>query len=107
MKGSQLVDCRSDSSWGFISEGDRANPCSVEVPHGDSLITNNSEKCIGDHFHLEAPVNIELPSTKQCYRIMLMNIADDAKKTQLIKVCLIIHAFYKCFSKLMNNIWFF
>ncbi|KAJ1404154.1 BRCT domain [Sesbania bispinosa] len=84
VKGSQLVDCRSDSSWGFISEADRANPCFVEVPHVD--IVKNSEKCIGDYLHLEAPTNIELPTSKQCIKIMLMNIADDAKKMQLTKV---------------------
>ncbi|RDX97208.1 Mediator of DNA damage checkpoint protein 1, partial [Mucuna pruriens] len=85
VKGSQLVDYQSDSSCGFISETDKANPCFEEVPH-DPSITKCSEKCIGDYFHLEAPINIELPSTKQCFRIMLMNIADDAKKTQLTKV---------------------
>ncbi|XP_058749892.1 uncharacterized protein LOC131622894 isoform X2 [Vicia villosa] len=86
VKGSQLVDCRSDSSWGFMPEAERANPCYVEASHGDTLITKKSEKCIGDHMHFEAPINLEPPSTKQCFRIMLMNINDDAKKTQLAKV---------------------
>ncbi|KAK7336508.1 hypothetical protein VNO77_17050 [Canavalia gladiata] len=87
VKGSQLVDCRSDSSWGFISETDKANPCFVEVPHVDpSLITKNSEKYTWDYSHVEAPINIELLSTTQCFRVMLMDIADDAKKTQLTKV---------------------
>lgn len=101
VKGSQLVDCRTDSSWGFVSEADRANPCYVEASHGDTLITKKSEKCIGDHMHFETPINLKLPSTQQCFRIMLMNMNDDAKKTQLAKVCLITHAFYKCFSKLI------
>ncbi|KAL5059263.1 hypothetical protein RYX36_030867 [Vicia faba] len=86
VKGSQLVDCQSDSSWGFVSEADRANPCYVEVSHGDTLITKKSEKCIGDHIHFKAPINLKPPSTKQCFRIMLMNINDEAKKTQLAKV---------------------
>ncbi|XP_073222101.1 uncharacterized protein [Cicer arietinum] len=87
VRGSQLVECQSDSSWGLIQEADdRVNPCFVEAPHGDCLITKKSEKCIGDLLHLEAPANSELPSTKQCFRIMLMNITDDAKKTQLAKV---------------------
>ncbi|XP_020234487.1 uncharacterized protein LOC109814462 isoform X2 [Cajanus cajan] len=85
VKGSQLVDYQSDSSCGFILETDKANPCFEEVPR-DPLIKNSSEKCVRDNLHLEAPINIELPSTKQCFRIMLMNIADDAKKTQLTKV---------------------
>ncbi|XP_012569281.1 uncharacterized protein [Cicer arietinum] len=86
VKGSQLVDRRSDSSWGLIQEADdRVNPCFVEAPHGDCLITKKSEKCIADLLHLEAPANSELPSTKQCFRIMLMNVTDDAKKTQLAK----------------------
>jgi hypothetical protein len=45
------------------------------------------EKSIGDHMDVEAPISLKLPSTKQCFRIMLMNITDDAKKTQLTKVC--------------------
>nr|XP_027190311.1 uncharacterized protein LOC113786600 [Cicer arietinum] len=40
VKGSQLVDCRSNSSWGLIQEADdRVNPCFVESPHGDCLNT--------------------------------------------------------------------
>lgn len=98
VKGSQLVDCQSGSSWGFISDADRTNSCSMEAPHRDSLMTKNSEKYIGDHLHAEAPVNLELPSTKQRFRIMLMNITDQAKKTQLEKVCLTTRTFYKCFN---------
>ncbi|KAG4396194.1 hypothetical protein GLYMA_19G134000v4 [Glycine max] len=75
VKGSQMVDYQPDSSCSFILETDKANPCFEEVPH-DPSITKSSEKCIGDH----------LPSAKQSFRIMLMNIADDAKKTQLTKV---------------------
>ncbi|KAK7244490.1 hypothetical protein RIF29_39313 [Crotalaria pallida] len=79
---SQLIDCQSDSSWDLISEAD---PCFMEVPHVNPFITKNSEKFSVDYLHSEAPFNKELPSTK-CFRIMLMNIADDAKKTQLTKV---------------------
>ncbi|XP_027353156.1 uncharacterized protein LOC113863697 isoform X2 [Abrus precatorius] len=87
VKGSQLVDCRSDYSWGFISETDKVNPCFVEIPHGDpSLTTTNSEKYTQGYLYSEAPINKGLLSTTQCFRIMLMNIADDAKKTQLTKV---------------------
>jgi hypothetical protein len=87
VRGSQIADCHSDSSWGFVSEADRTNPCSSEAPHYNTAITKNSTKCIGDHMHVEAPISLKLPSTKQCFRIMLMNITDDAKKTQLAKVC--------------------
>ncbi|CAJ2671573.1 unnamed protein product [Trifolium pratense] len=86
VRGSQIADCHSDSSWGFVSEADRTNPCSLEAPHCNTAITENSTKCIGDHMHVEAPLSLKLPSTKQCFRIMLMNITDDAKKTQLAKV---------------------
>ncbi|KAK7378104.1 hypothetical protein VNO80_03540 [Phaseolus coccineus] len=86
VKGSQLVDNQSGSSCGFILEtDDEANPCFVEVLH-DPSITKGSGKCIENNLHLEAPIKIEPPSTKQCFRIMLMNIADDAKKTQLTQV---------------------
>ena len=88
VKGSQLVDCQSDCSWGFMSEADRSNPYFLGVHHVGPLKANNFEKCI------EAPINKELLSTKQCFRIMLMNIADDTKKTQLTKVCLIMRAIY-------------
>ncbi|XP_057438020.1 uncharacterized protein LOC130730128 isoform X2 [Lotus japonicus] len=86
VKGSQLVDFQPDSAWGFVSEADGATPCFVEDSHLDSMISKNSEKYTGDDMHLEAPKDIEPPPTKQCFRIMLMNIADDAKKTQLTKV---------------------
>ncbi|XP_047167116.1 uncharacterized protein LOC124836092 isoform X1 [Vigna umbellata] len=85
VKGSQLVDNQSGSSCGFILETDEVNPCFVEALY-DPSITDGSEKCVDNYLHLEAPINMEPPSTKQCFRIMLMNIADDAKKTQLTKV---------------------
>lgn len=104
VKGSQLVDNQSGSSCGFILETDEANPCVVEDLY-DPSITDGSEKCVDNYLHVEAPINMEAPSTKQCFRIMLMNIADDAKKTQLTKVCLITQAFYRCFDKLKSNIF--
>ncbi|CAJ1913389.1 unnamed protein product [Sphenostylis stenocarpa] len=85
VKGSQLVDYQSGCSCGFILENDEDNPRFEDVHH-DPSITKSSEKYIEDYLHLEAPINIEPRSTKQCFRIMLMNIADDAKKTQLTKV---------------------
>ncbi|KAG2405590.1 uncharacterized protein HKW66_Vig0048450 [Vigna angularis] len=85
VKGSQLVDNQSGSSCGFILETDESNPCFVEALY-DPSIRDGSEKCVDNYLHLEAPINMEPPSTKQCFRIMLMNIADDAKKTQLTKV---------------------
>lgn len=105
VKGSHFVDGRSDSSWDFASEVDRTGSCFVgcswgvssgknlaEFPCGDSLIVQekNFEKLRGHHLQLEAQVSNEQLSTKQCFRIMLMNIADDAKKTHLTKVCLIV-----------------
>ncbi|XP_054782488.1 uncharacterized protein LOC129289715 isoform X2 [Prosopis cineraria] len=100
VKGSHLVDSGSESSWGFVSEVARTSSCfvgcswgvssgksSVERPCGDSLSVQgkNSEKPKGDYLQLEAQVNNEQLSTKQCFRIMLMNITDDAKKTHLTK----------------------
>jgi len=104
VKGGQLVGYQSGSSCGFILETDEANSCFVEALHDPSII-DGSEKCVENCLHLEAPINIEPPSTKQCFRIMLMNIADDAKKTQLTKVCLITQAFCRCFDKLKSNIF--
>ncbi|KAI4300842.1 hypothetical protein L6164_034172 [Bauhinia variegata] len=91
VKGSHLADCRSDSRWGFISQAERTNSCLmgcskeiVESPHGDSFI--NTGKYEGNYLLSEDPVNKELPSTEQCFRLMLMNIADDTKITYLTKV---------------------
>ncbi|KAL1312479.1 uncharacterized protein [Arachis hypogaea] len=86
VKGSQLADCRSDSSNGFTSEANRPNPCFQEVPRVDPLSAEVSEKYMEDHVQLEAPNDKELPLAKQSFRIMLMNIADDTKRTQLSKV---------------------
>lgn len=107
VKGSHSVHCISDSSWDFVSEVDRTDSCfvgcswgasrsrgkiPVELPCGDSLIVgeNNIEKLKGGYLCPEALVNNELSSTYQCFRIMLMNIADDVKKTHLTKVCLVV-----------------
>ncbi|MED6188767.1 hypothetical protein PIB30_089026 [Stylosanthes scabra] len=86
VKGSQLADCRLDSNQGVTSEADRPNPCFQEGPHVDPLSAEVSEKYMKDHVQLEASIDKELLSTKQSFRIMLMNIADDAKRTNLSKV---------------------
>ncbi|KAF7819070.1 PAX-interacting protein 1 [Senna tora] len=101
VKGSHLVDRGSDSSRGFVSEADRSNSgfmgcswgalrgkISVDLPCGDTLIVseNNSEKFTADYLHSEAFLSNKPPSTKQYFRIMLMNIADEAKKAHLTKV---------------------
>ncbi|KAL2320707.1 hypothetical protein Fmac_029676 [Flemingia macrophylla] len=85
VKGRQLIDNNLDSNCNLILVTDKANPCFEEVPC-DPSIKKCSEICAVDNLHLEAPISIELPSTKHCFRIMLMNITDDAKKARLSKV---------------------
>ena len=108
VKGTHQIDshrngCQLDSNWHIIPDSDRNNSrldgCSFvstdkslgEVTPGVSLVNN----CKGNEAQEgrpscmtpEALTTKELQSNRECFRIMLMNIADDTKKTHLIKVC--------------------
>ncbi|OMO86140.1 hypothetical protein COLO4_21290 [Corchorus olitorius] len=105
VKGIHQIDsyqngCQLDSNWHIIPDSDRNGSrfdgCSIstdksflEATTGISL-TNN---CIGNEAQEarpsmtpEALPTEELQSNSKCFRIMLMNIADDTKKKHLKKV---------------------
>ncbi|XVE61075.1 hypothetical protein DITRI_Ditri06bG0010700 [Diplodiscus trichospermus] len=98
VKGAHQIDnhqngCQLDSNWHIILDSERndsrldsADKSLVEVTPGVSLVNN----CMGSErpscMMPEALTTNELQSNRECFRIVLMNIADDAKKTYLIKV---------------------
>ncbi|XP_007028599.2 PREDICTED: uncharacterized protein LOC18598836 [Theobroma cacao] len=106
VKGTHEIDshqngCQLDSNRRIIADSDRygswLDRCSVstdkslvEVTPGVSLINNfmESEAQEGrpNCMTPEALATKELQSNRDCFRIMLMNIADDTKKTHLTKV---------------------
>ncbi|XVF56231.1 hypothetical protein PTKIN_Ptkin06aG0102100 [Pterospermum kingtungense] len=107
VKGTHQIDshengCQLHSNWHIIPDSDRndsrlnvcsfvsANKSLMEVTPGVSLVNN----CMGNEAQEGRPscmtpealtIN-ELQSNRECFRVMLMNIADDPKKTHLIKV---------------------
>lgn len=96
VKGSHHVDCQLDATSGLVSEGDEALVISgskslVEVTPSDPLTSS----CIKNSAKDEAVctsaglISKELLSNGECFRIMLMNIADDSKKMHLTKVYLL------------------
>ncbi|KAA8518075.1 hypothetical protein F0562_015549 [Nyssa sinensis] len=96
VKGGHLMDCQLDSR-DFVSGSDGRNDSCfdgsslvssrnksfIEVTPKDPLtcryLKNNAEE---SEFH----GNEELPLKQECFRILLMNIADDAKKSSLTKI---------------------
>ncbi|XP_038697506.1 uncharacterized protein LOC119995167 isoform X1 [Tripterygium wilfordii] len=83
VKGSHLLDCSSESAWGLIPESDCTAPCF----NGCSWeMVNNSIE--GKPFEMtsKALVGKEVCSNGEYLKVMLMNIADDTKKTSLTKV---------------------
>ncbi|KAK9289461.1 hypothetical protein L1049_007616 [Liquidambar formosana] len=104
VKGCHLIDCQLDSDWDFVPESDGRNDscfdeCSlgtsrnkslVEVTPRDYLtstdIEKNVEECRPVTTMLKDQISEEPVSKGDCFRIMLMNIADDTKKTHLTKI---------------------
>uniref|UniRef100_A0A2P2JF37 Uncharacterized protein MANES_03G094900 n=1 Tax=Rhizophora mucronata TaxID=61149 RepID=A0A2P2JF37_RHIMU len=98
VKGRLQIACASDSNCDSDSESDRIDPCNnscslnisqtssrVEVDGADPLkISAEVEKSV--NVPSEAPASKKFKSTGECFRIMLMNIADDTKKRNLVKV---------------------
>ncbi|XVE95859.1 hypothetical protein REPUB_Repub02eG0170400 [Reevesia pubescens] len=107
VKGTHQMDshqngCQLDPDWHIIPDSDRNDSrldgCSfvstdkslVEVMPEVSLVSN----CMGNEAQEGRPSRMteealnakELQPNRECFRIMLMNIADDTKKTHLLKV---------------------
>ncbi|TXG70288.1 hypothetical protein EZV62_005223 [Acer yangbiense] len=92
VKGSYQVDCQLSSK--FVSEDDETLEISgskafVEVTPIDPLSSSYSKNVAKDRpicMTSAAPTSKELQSSGECFKIILMNIADDSKKTHLTKV---------------------
>ncbi|KAM7500101.1 hypothetical protein LguiA_024515 [Lonicera macranthoides] len=76
VKGGHFVDCQLDSK-DFILGSDTTNNCCLEKDAIDCRAVNITSVDCG----VEEPL-----SGGKCYRIMLMNIADNAKKSGLTKI---------------------
>ncbi|XP_024025448.1 uncharacterized protein LOC21398602 [Morus notabilis] len=74
VKGSYLVGCQSGSNWSLDSESGRDGSCYHTCP----LVASENKSLTG--------LPPKDPSTSKCFKIMLMNIADDTKKEVLTKV---------------------
>ncbi|KAL8208512.1 hypothetical protein R6Q57_007924 [Mikania cordata] len=73
VKGSHLIVCQSDN--GCLSRSNKINGC----------ITISRDKDLADFTPtLDGPLIMN--AKKTCYKIMLMNIVDDAKKSNLTKI---------------------
>lgn len=103
VKGSHLVGCQSGSNWDIVCESDgyysccqRCTPESskndklVGLPPKNTLTSSSAQKiaqgCGAGNITSETPIRKEFHSQRQCYKIMLMNIANDTKKAHLTKV---------------------
>nr|TKS09901.1 uncharacterized protein D5086_0000090020 [Populus alba] len=103
VKGSHQTDYESDSGCGSDSERFTTNPCfrgcSLGISKNNSFgkatsmdpltrncMENNVKEDKSSNRTSEVLVSKEFQSKGECFRIMLMNIADDDKKTHLTKV---------------------
>lgn len=88
--GSSLITSRNESLIDVAPRGPLTRTC-VENMAENRAVTNFTSQEHG---------NEELLPRSKCLRIMLMNIADDAKQSHLIKVCSDIYFIY---HKLMSS----
>eukprot|EP00258_Populus_trichocarpa_P042184 XP_024458203.1 uncharacterized protein LOC7473591 [Populus trichocarpa] len=103
VKGSHQTDYESDSGRGSDSERFTTDPCfrgcSLGISKNNSFgkatsmdpltrncMENNVKEDKSSNRTSEVLVSKEFQSKGECFRIMLMNIADDDKKTHLTKV---------------------
>lgn len=98
VKGGHTIDCQSDP-WGSSSSAEERNCCSNagSFLYGNKLLVDgdaftngclekNYEECRAVNEISEDHGSCKLLLTDRCFRIMLMNIADDKKKSGLTKV---------------------
>lgn len=97
VKGSHLVGCQLVSESG--EDGSSYRTCLLAASENKSLAglpckdpptnsydENIVESCAQGNIPSEVSVRKEFHPSGECYKIMLMNIADDTKKAALIKV---------------------
>lgn len=81
VKGSHMIACQSDS--GCVSRSNKSTDCCMDV----SPVTASRDKDLPDFTPtLGGPLSMDNAQKSNCYKIMLMNIVDDAKKLNLTKV---------------------
>lgn len=103
VKGSHSIDCQVDSNCGLalgsVENDSCFQGCSLETSKNKSLVRDTpkvplSHNCVEKIAEEHGSVNVmpealaskDFQSKGECFRIILMNIADDAKRTHLIKV---------------------
>ncbi|KAG6694331.1 uncharacterized protein LOC122276049 isoform X3 [Carya illinoinensis] len=103
VKGSHSIDCQVGSNCGLALGGDENESCFqgcsldtsrdkylTRATHSAPLSSSCVEKIVEEHQLVnvmqEVSVSEDFKSKGECFRIMLMNIADDAKRTHLTKV---------------------
>lgn len=102
IKGSHLVDCPLESIWDIALDIGGGNSCyqtaplaasenksSEGLPRKDitsSCTEKVAEGCAPANTTLKACVRRQVHSDRECFKIVLMNIADDNKKAHLEKV---------------------
>ncbi|CAI9099758.1 OLC1v1036622C1 [Oldenlandia corymbosa var. corymbosa] len=97
VKGSHIIESQSDIR-NSLSRGDERKCCSSSssLLENKSLVDETSLKagyldeyykeCAAGNFTSENLDGFKVPSTDMCFRVMLMNIADDRKKAVLTKI---------------------
>lgn len=103
VKGSHLVGGQADFNWDVASESDEYDHCCkkctldtsknnylVALPPIDPLTISREGKIAQGYgpcnITSEASIRKDFHSQSHCFKIMLMNIADDTKKAHLTKV---------------------
>lgn len=103
VKGSHLIDCQVGSNCGLALGGDENESCFqrcsldtsrekylTSATHSAPLSSSCVEKIVEEHQLVnvmqEALTSKDFKLKGECFRIMLMNIADVAKRTHLTKV---------------------
>ncbi|PON64550.1 Histone acetyltransferase type B, catalytic subunit [Trema orientale] len=102
VKGSHLVGCQSEPIWDLVLESSRDGSsyqtCPLAASENKSLqglppknfssscMEKIAEGCAPCNTTSEACVRKEVNSHRECFKIILMNIADDKKKAHLGKV---------------------
>ncbi|XP_076896307.1 uncharacterized protein LOC143549249 [Bidens hawaiensis] len=81
VKGSHLIVCQSDS--GCVSRNNKSTDCCMDV----SSVTISGDEDLSDFTpKLGGSLSMDNTQKSNCYKIMLMNIVDDAKKANLTKI---------------------
>lgn len=97
VKGSHLGSCQSESNFtdgsvfclqgcSFVSSKDNSLVAAPSRDWASGYKEKIAEECRPVNVTLETSVRKEFQSQRECFNIMLMNIADDAKKANLTKV---------------------